>query len=81
LVARYGSAVEVDATEVVRREIRLQGCHAYTSEDWTSAIDLIAAGDVSVAPLVTHVEPLHRLLEGFAVQVDKERAMKVVVTP
>jgi 2-desacetyl-2-hydroxyethyl bacteriochlorophyllide A dehydrogenase len=81
MVALYGAPVKLDATDVVRREVRVQGCHAYTPEDWVFAVDLVATGRVQVEPLVTQVEPLERLVEAFTMQADKDRALKVVVTP
>ena len=58
--------LEVDMPTVQDHEIRVQGCAAYTGEDFVTAISLAASGAVPVAELVDTVSSLDEVEDAFA---------------
>jgi threonine dehydrogenase-like Zn-dependent dehydrogenase len=65
---------------VMLRQLEVLGALAYDDE-FAEAIALLASGTVDLSPLVTHRFPLARLAEAFAVQMDADNAVKVLVAP
>lgn len=57
LAATYLEPPAVDVASVVLKELDIRGTLAYTSEDFSAAIGLIAGG-LEVGPLVTHIRPV-----------------------
>jgi (R,R)-butanediol dehydrogenase / meso-butanediol dehydrogenase / diacetyl reductase len=80
VVALYEHVAEVDATLMVQKELSVRGSAMVTPENFQDAIDLLATGKVAGQPLITHRLPLERLGEAFETQLDKDTAMKVMVT-
>jgi len=62
------------------RQIRLQGCATYLSEDYATATRIIASGAVSAVDFVSGEFPLAELDAAFAAALDPE-TVKVVVRP
>jgi L-iditol 2-dehydrogenase len=55
--------------------------YAGSPADHYQALDLIAAGRVNVEDMITHVLPLDRTAEGFALVEKGDRSIKVIVLP
>ena len=81
VLALYDDPVTFNPTSLVQREVTLTGSIAYTHEDFAEAIDLLASGRAVAAPLVTQREKLDDILAAFRVQLEKDRSLKVLVTP
>jgi 2-desacetyl-2-hydroxyethyl bacteriochlorophyllide A dehydrogenase len=81
VLALFDDPVTFNPTMLVQKEIRLQGSIAYTGEDFADAVELIRSGQAQTDPLITHRESLDGISEAFAVQLDKEHSIKVLVTP
>jgi 2-desacetyl-2-hydroxyethyl bacteriochlorophyllide A dehydrogenase len=81
VLALYDDPVTFNPTVLVQKEIRLQGSIAYTGEDFGEAVALLTSGAVQHAPLITHRESLDSVADAFEVQLEKDRSLKVLVTP
>jgi threonine dehydrogenase-like Zn-dependent dehydrogenase len=81
VLALYDDPVTLNPTGLVQREIRLQGSIAYTSEDFREAVELLSNGSARSEPLITHRKPLESIGEAFAVQLQKDESIKVLVNP
>ncbi len=79
--------VAFDAVEAMERELTIAYCWSYDTwegaDEFETAIDLVAAGEVRLAPAITHRFPLTELVEAYETAADKQRsdAIKVLVTP
>jgi 2-desacetyl-2-hydroxyethyl bacteriochlorophyllide A dehydrogenase len=81
VLALYDGEVAFNPTVLVQKEIRMQGSIAYTSDDFGEAVALLARGAVQYAPLITQREALDDIAGAFAVQLEKDRSLKVLITP
>jgi len=81
VLALYDDPVTFNPTVLVQKEIRLQGSIAYTGEDFADAVALIASGQAVSEPLITQREPLENVSGAFQVQLQKDRSIKVLVSP
>lgn len=81
VLALFDDPVTFNPTVLVQKEIRLQGSIAYTGEDFADAVALLSGGEAQSVPLITQREPLDRVSDAFAVQLEKDRSIKVLVTP
>jgi 2-desacetyl-2-hydroxyethyl bacteriochlorophyllide A dehydrogenase len=81
VLALYDDDVSFNPTVLVQKEIRLQGSIAYTSDDFGEAVALLTRGAVQFAPLITQRESLDDVAGAFAVQLEKDRSLKVLITP
>jgi (R,R)-butanediol dehydrogenase/meso-butanediol dehydrogenase/diacetyl reductase len=81
VLALYDDPVTFNPTALVQRELRLQGSIAYTSEDFAEAIELLRSGAARADTLITQRERLDDIAEAFRVQLEKDRSLKVLVTP
>jgi 2-desacetyl-2-hydroxyethyl bacteriochlorophyllide A dehydrogenase len=81
VLALYDDPVSFNPTVLVQKEIRMQGSIAYTSDDFSEAVALISRGAVQSAPLITQREPLAAVADAFAVQLEKDRSLKVLIVP
>ncbi|MBU0788516.1 MAG: alcohol dehydrogenase catalytic domain-containing protein [Gammaproteobacteria bacterium] len=76
----HSRALSVDLTTLVRRQQQLRGSFRPPESDWQEALSWIdKLGDV-LAPMVSHVLPLSRAMEGFALAHGKQ-ASKVLLRP
>jgi threonine dehydrogenase-like Zn-dependent dehydrogenase len=80
MVALFELPVSFDANPLVRKEVSLVGSYAYAKADWEQAFQLLADRQVDVLATVTQREPLARINEAFAVQLDKSESVKVLIT-
>lgn len=81
VLALYDDPVTFNPTALVQKELRLQGSIAYTSEDFADAIELLRTGAARADTLITHREKLDDVAGAFRVQLEKDRSLKVLVTP
>lgn len=70
----------LDLTPFVRRQLQLKGSFRPPEADWPLALDLMAELGANIRPMVSHVLPLARGLEGFALAHGKQ-ANKVLLVP
>lgn len=68
-----------DLRLVMLRELHVMGALAYTGE-FAEAIDLLDRGVVDLMPLITHRFPLNEISDAFRVQLNPDKAVKVLVT-
>ncbi len=66
--------------KMTRREIRLVSTIGRTWETWRRMVQLIDAGKVDLKPLITHVLPMEKHQEGFALAKSRD-VMKVLLKP
>jgi (R,R)-butanediol dehydrogenase / meso-butanediol dehydrogenase / diacetyl reductase len=72
----------VNVAEIATKEARIRGSLAYTSADWTEAIDSLAAGKVPAADLITTVAPLEDAEKWFGdLASGATRQIKVLLKP
>ncbi|MEN9891377.1 MAG: hypothetical protein RLY78_1672 [Pseudomonadota bacterium] len=76
----HARPLDLDLTTLVRREQQLRGSFRPSEAAWPQVLQLLADQADALAPMVSHVLPLARGLEGFALAHDK-RATKVVLCP
>ena len=81
VLALYDDPVSFNPTSLVQKELRLQGSIAYTSEDFAEAIELLRSGAARADTLITQREKLDDIQGAFGVQLEKDRSLKVLVTP
>lgn len=81
VLALYDGEISFNPTALVQNEIKLQGSIAYTSSDFAEAVRLLSSGEAKAGPLITHREPLEDISGAFAVQLEKDRSLKVLVRP
>jgi (R,R)-butanediol dehydrogenase / meso-butanediol dehydrogenase / diacetyl reductase len=80
VVALYQAPVPVDLTLAVQKELTVRTSAMVTPEDFRDSLAMLAAGEVAAQPLVTQRRPLAEIDEAFQVQLEKYRAVKVLVT-
>ena len=81
LIGNIQPEVKLPLQKVVTRQLRLQGSCASAGE-YPQAIELIAAGKIKVAPLITAVAPLEEGPRWFSrLHAREPNLMKVVLTP
>lgn len=78
VVAIHPRPVPVDLQRVFWRELRLLGARVYERTDFERAVELLAAGVVPAAGLVTEVVGISRVADAFAA-LESGQAMKVLV--
>jgi threonine dehydrogenase-like Zn-dependent dehydrogenase len=76
----HARPLQLDLTMLVRQQLQLRGSFRPPESDWPQALALMTElGDV-MAPMVSHVLPLSRALDGFALAHGKQ-ASKVLLRP
>ena len=80
LIALYEERAELDPTMIVQKEITVRGSAIYTPDEFQEAIVLLASGRAQGQPLITHRWPLEDLGEAFEAQLEKDSAIKVMIT-
>jgi L-iditol 2-dehydrogenase len=81
VVGVFGSPPVVDLGTVQDRELRLIGTLMYKEPDWKVAIDLIKAGKINLAPLVTDRFAFADYVKAYQyIDANRERAMKVMIS-
>jgi (R,R)-butanediol dehydrogenase/meso-butanediol dehydrogenase/diacetyl reductase len=80
LIALYEERAELEPTMIVQKELTVRGSAIYTPEEFHEAIELLASGRAKAQPLITHRWPLEALGEAFEAQLEKDAAIKVMIT-
>jgi (R,R)-butanediol dehydrogenase/meso-butanediol dehydrogenase/diacetyl reductase len=80
LIALYEQTAEIAPTLAVQKELTVRGSAIFTPEDFGEAVELLATGKVRSQPLITHRLALEDLGAAFEAQLDKDTAIKVMVT-
>ncbi len=65
VIGIFGRSVEIPMTQVVRREVTIQGAYDAKPENFDQSIKLVKIGAVKVKELLTHKLPLEKATEGF----------------
>ena len=76
----HARPLTLDLTALVRRQQQLRGSFRPPESDWPCALELMRELGPVMAPMVSHVLPLSRALEGFALAHGKQ-ASKVLLCP
>jgi L-idonate 5-dehydrogenase len=71
-----GAETAVPLNAVVAKEITLRGTFRF-HEEFSLAVQVLARGEIDVAPLLTEVVPLGEAVRAFELAADRGRAMKV----
>jgi 2-desacetyl-2-hydroxyethyl bacteriochlorophyllide A dehydrogenase len=80
LVGVTMEAASVMPILLVMREITLKGAYAY-SDEFAAGLEIMAAAEVDIAPIVSGVFPLDRLTEAFASLHGGGEHAKVLIAP
>jgi 2-desacetyl-2-hydroxyethyl bacteriochlorophyllide A dehydrogenase len=81
VIALYERRAEIDPTLMVQKELTVRGSAIYTPAEFREAIELLATGRAQSQPLITHRHALEELGDAFEAQLDKDAAIKVMVSP
>jgi L-iditol 2-dehydrogenase len=76
-----GKPVVIPINDFWTREVRVLTSYYCGPPDIREAIGLLAAKQIEVESLVTHRLPLERIAEGFALMLEGEEAVKVIIEP
>lgn len=80
IAALYEGEPPIPANQIVQKEMSVSGTFAYKGE-FGQVIELLAAGRVQAAPVITHTFALDDIEQAFRTQLDKDISIKVQVTP
>lgn len=81
LVALFEKPLQLEAFDIVGRDVSIVGSQMYNAADIRTAIDLIATGKVQLDAMVTHILPLSQAQHGFEMASTKtDGAVKVILT-
>jgi (R,R)-butanediol dehydrogenase / meso-butanediol dehydrogenase / diacetyl reductase len=80
LIALYEQPAQIVPTLAVQKELAVRGSAIFTPAEFREAVELLASGKVRGEPLITHRLALEDLGAAFEAQLDKEAAIKVMVT-
>jgi len=80
LVSIYHERTDIEPNTIVFKELKVLGSFDYRWVDFENALQLIAAGRVATAPLITHRLPLERIMEGIELMQSRQ-AIKVLLEP
>jgi 2-desacetyl-2-hydroxyethyl bacteriochlorophyllide A dehydrogenase len=78
IAALYSEAVQIDANQIVQKELDMSGTFAYRGE-FPQVLSLLESGRVQADALVTGTFPLSGIDDAFRAQLDKATSIKVQV--
>ena len=81
IVALYDGPATIDPMVLAHKEAGLIGSVMVAPDDFRKALELLQSGQALAAPLVTHRAALADLQAAFELQCDKDRTVKVMVSP
>lgn len=81
VVSVYKKAPEVDLAAMHFKEISLTTTRCYTKEDFQTAIDLLASGEIAADSLISHKLPLEDIQAGFEFMQRPGESLKVLFVP
>ena len=79
IVAVYRQPVALDLLMVMAKEIELAGSIAYPDNEFQEVLDMLAAQEVDVGPLITHRFPFSQASDAFTQARNVNEAIKVMV--
>ena len=79
VVAIHSQPVPLDLFRVFWRELEVAGARVYERTDFERAVELLAAGAIPTAPLISAVVPLERTADAFAALEGAGEVVKVLV--
>jgi (R,R)-butanediol dehydrogenase / meso-butanediol dehydrogenase / diacetyl reductase len=79
VVAIFSASPPVSLFDVFWKELEVLGTRVYEPEDYERAIELVAAGGLPLADLITSVEPLERMPAAVEQLERDQTAMKILV--
>src|SRR5919108_415620 len=79
VVAIHNQPVPLDLFRVFWRELEVAGARVYERTDFERAVELLAAGAIPTAPLISAVVPLERTADAFAALEGGGEVVKVLV--
>jgi (R,R)-butanediol dehydrogenase/meso-butanediol dehydrogenase/diacetyl reductase len=79
VVAIHAQPVPVDLFRVFWRELELIGARVYERRDFERAVEMLAAGTIPSARLISAVEPLERTAEAFSALESGAGVVKVLI--
>jgi (R,R)-butanediol dehydrogenase/meso-butanediol dehydrogenase/diacetyl reductase len=78
VVAIHPTPREIDLQRLFWRELTILGARVYERQDFETAVQLIADGDIPADTLITRIVPITEVQEAFA-QLEQGAAMKLLV--
>ena len=79
VVAIHSQPVALDLFRVFWRELEVAGARVYERTDFERAVELLAAGAIPAAPLISAVVPLERTADAFAALEGGGDVLKVLI--
>jgi (R,R)-butanediol dehydrogenase/meso-butanediol dehydrogenase/diacetyl reductase len=79
VVAIHSQPVPLDLFRVFWRELEVAGARVYERTDFERAVELLAAGAIPTAPLISAVVPLEQTAEAFAALEGGGDVLKVLI--
>jgi threonine dehydrogenase-like Zn-dependent dehydrogenase len=80
IAAVYEEQATIDPNMVMLKYMSIYGSMGYYPSETEEALSLIASNKKKRDLLISHTLPLSEVAEGFALQSDPEKAMKVIIT-
>lgn len=85
LVGLYEEQVPLNINRIIHKQLSLISSfnkgRKPVGEEIKAAIELLASGKVNAKSLISHQFPLDKIMEAFAVQINPEKAIKVIINP
>jgi 2-desacetyl-2-hydroxyethyl bacteriochlorophyllide A dehydrogenase len=81
VVSVYKNALEVDLAAMHFKEISLTTTRCYTREDFQTAIDLLASGEIAADALISHRLPLEDIQLEFEFMQRPDESLKILFEP
>ena len=81
IAAVYEEMADIDPNMIMFKYMTVHGSMGYYPSETEEALSLIATGRVNRDLLISHTLPLTEVAEGFALQADPSKSMKVIITP
>ena len=80
LVALFDGPLNFEPFNIINNELTVIGSMVYNADDFQTALDLIASGEIPAEAMVSHVLPVEQVQHGFDLAASKkDKAVKVVL--
>jgi len=79
LVGIHGEEVPTNLYQIFFRELLVQGVRAYTSQDFTEAIRLLAAGEIDLTRIISARYPIDEIQKALEAAASSSSIMKILV--
>src|SRR5690625_211696 len=79
VVSVYKNNPELPLAKMHYRELSLTTTRCYSSEDYSTAIDIMASGKIDFSELITHELDIENIAEGFALMQNPDASLKVLI--